>query len=140
IMRDGVIEQWATPHQIYHRPVSREVAAFVGSGVFLPGIVRSADAVAVAGTEVSGTVEPAFSAGQQVEVLLRPDDIVEDPAGQAATVQAKSFRGPTIIFELLLENGEQVLASLSADRDYEIGTVLKVAIAPAHLVLFSRRS
>jgi iron(III) transport system ATP-binding protein len=41
VMADGAIAQWDTAYNLYHRPVSRFVADFVGQGVFLPGRVRS---------------------------------------------------------------------------------------------------
>ena len=37
VMRDGLIEQWATPYDLYHRPATRFVAEFVGSGTFVVG-------------------------------------------------------------------------------------------------------
>ena len=39
IMRDGRIAQWATPYALYHEPASRDIAEFIGRGVFLPGVV-----------------------------------------------------------------------------------------------------
>jgi ABC-type Fe3+/spermidine/putrescine transport system ATPase subunit len=36
VMRDGRIEQWDSAYNLYHRPVNRFVADFVGQGVFLP--------------------------------------------------------------------------------------------------------
>ena len=39
VMNAGRIEQWGTPHDLYHRPASRFVAGFVGQGVFVPGEV-----------------------------------------------------------------------------------------------------
>ena len=39
IMRNGRIEQWDTPYQLYHEPRTRFVADFIGQGLFLPGTV-----------------------------------------------------------------------------------------------------
>jgi multiple sugar transport system ATP-binding protein len=52
IMRDGVIQQLDTPHNIYNRPVNLFVAGFIGSPSmnFVTG-------------EVSGAGEPRFTAG-----------------------------------------------------------------------------
>jgi len=136
VMRDGTVAQWGTPHGVYHHPVSRDIAAFLGRGVFLEGIVRSADAVEISGVTVRGDISSQFHPGDQVDVLLRPDDIVEDASGITATVQRKAFRGPTIVYTLLLSNDQTVLASLSAETDYGLGAKLSVRIAPAHLVLF----
>ena len=37
VMREGVIEQTGSPHDLYTRPASRFVADFIGSANFLPG-------------------------------------------------------------------------------------------------------
>jgi len=37
VMMHGQLQQWAKPYQVYHEPVSRPVAEFVGEGVFLVG-------------------------------------------------------------------------------------------------------
>ena len=44
IMRDGRIEQFGTPQQLYDAPVNRYVADFVGESNFLSGKVAAADA------------------------------------------------------------------------------------------------
>ena len=53
VMKNGVIQQLATPHDIYHRPVNLFVAAFIGSpGMnFVPGTI--ADGRFLASSEVS---------------------------------------------------------------------------------------
>ena len=43
IMREGILEQWTSPHEIYHQPKNRFVADFIGSGVFLSGYVKGSD-------------------------------------------------------------------------------------------------
>ena len=34
VMKQGVIEQWDAPYNLYHRPATRFVADFIGQGVF----------------------------------------------------------------------------------------------------------
>src|SRR6185436_11370528 len=36
VLHEGRIQQWASAYDLYHRPVNRFVADFVGQGVFLP--------------------------------------------------------------------------------------------------------
>lgn len=138
VMGDGVITQWGTPHDIYHHPVNRDVASFVGSGVFLDGVVTGENAVQVAGENLHGKIDSSFAIGVTVDVLLRPDDVVADEKGRAAKVKRKAFKGPTIVYTLLLESGETVLASLSAETDYSENDTIRVRIKPAHLVMFPR--
>ena len=39
VMAKGGIQQWASAYKLYHQPVNRFVADFVGQGAFLPGVV-----------------------------------------------------------------------------------------------------
>ncbi len=138
VMRNGVIAQWGTPHEIYHQPVDRDVAAFVGGGVFVEGVVQSTRSIAVCGVELNGAVPPRFPPGDTVDVLLRPDDVHADPAGMPAIVRSKVFRGPTLQCTLQIETGEAVLASMPADAELVEGQSVNIRIEPAHLVLFPR--
>ena len=42
VMRDGRLEQWDAPYELYHRPATRFVADFIGQGVFIAGEIVSA--------------------------------------------------------------------------------------------------
>lgn len=136
VMRDGVVAQWGTAHEIYHQPVDRHVADFVGRGVVLPARVTGPDRIEVAGMAAGGAVPQSFAPGAEADLLLRPDDIVESPNGVVARVVDRSFLGPTIVYGLELAGGERVLASLPAHREHGLGATLRIAIRPAHLVLF----
>jgi len=77
VMTDGKIQQIGTPSEIFGRPVSGEVARFVGVETILPGKVRADRdgllAVEVEGAEIQavGSIEP----GAAVLVCLRPEDL-----------------------------------------------------------------
>ena len=98
VMYKGVIQQLATPKEIYTRPRNRFVAGFVGtpSMNFLKGKVEDADSMLVqmeCGSRISLKGYPAdksLSAGQEVEVGVRPEhwSLKEKPAG-AATIDAE---------------------------------------------------
>jgi ABC-type sugar transport system ATPase subunit len=77
VLRGGVLEQFATPHDIYNNPVSRFVAGFMGSPPmnFAKGVV-SADAREL--TLNDGVTIPApkgVSAGQLIEAGFRPEHV-----------------------------------------------------------------
>ncbi len=139
VMRDGRIAQWGTPHEIYHQPIDRNVAAFVGRSVLLPVRILDRDRMRAAGQELRLPVPDGFAPGTDADLLLRPDDVVEDDQGIGAKVVQRSFRGPTIIYAVQLQSGGPVLqASLPAHRDYVEGAPIRVSIRPAHVVLFPR--
>lgn len=136
VLRDGTVAQWGSAYEIYHRPVDRYVADFVGRGVVLPARVIDANSVAVGGTVVEGAVPDAFCSGDHAGLLLRPDDVVEDQSGLPARVVHRSFLGPTIVYTLAFADGTELLASLPAHRDHAHDALVSVALRPPHLVLF----
>jgi len=50
VLLAGRIEQLAPPQELYHRPATRFVAAFVGAADFLPGVVTAQGIVTEVGT------------------------------------------------------------------------------------------
>jgi iron(III) transport system ATP-binding protein len=75
--------------------------------------------------------------GTCVEILLRPDDIVPDPAGRIeARIVGKAFKGAETLYTLALETGTRLLSLFPSHRDYEIGERVRVRVAADHLVSF----
>jgi iron(III) transport system ATP-binding protein len=70
VMWDGRIVQDGNPEELYHRPVSRGVAAFVGDAQFLPGEGHGRRVA----TEL-GELPASGGATGPVEVMLRPESI-----------------------------------------------------------------
>jgi ABC-type sugar transport system ATPase subunit len=110
IMREGRIEQWDTPYNLYHRPATRHVADFIGQGVFLPGEVLSRQVVEVELGRLDSEVPMDCASelrecqrGCRLDVLLRPDDVIHDDASEVkAEVVAKAFRGAEFLYTLRL--------------------------------------
>ena len=91
VMRAGSIEQIGTPEELYTTPATAFVASFVG-------LSNPIDAQLTSGSvEVYGTSIAALGERQPdgpVTALVRPEDIVIDPAGTIdATVLTSSFLG-----------------------------------------------
>ena len=90
-MRRGQILQIGTAEQIYRRPVSRAVAAFVGETNLLPGKVVERSARALSADSVAGTLpsttEFPFAPGDDVLISIRPEcfRFVNEGAGNLAS-------------------------------------------------------
>lgn len=81
VMREGTIEQEASPHDIYARPVTRFVANFVGESNMLDGELHYGDFVFG-----GGRIDSPRGAGQPdgpCWIMIRPELIVIEPAGEA---------------------------------------------------------
>jgi iron(III) transport system ATP-binding protein len=144
IMHEGEIKQWDSAYNLYHRPVSRFVADFVGQGVFLPGNVRSAREVDIELGALRGDIPEiceigcdACGKGCQVDVLLRPDDIVHvDASRMRAVVLHKAFRGAEILYTLRLASGRKVLALVPSHHNHALGEQIGIRLDVDHVVAF----
>ncbi len=98
VMRDGHIEQLATPTEVYSRPTTAFVAEFVGLSNRLAGTV-SGQTVTVRGRDLP-LVDPSVPAGP-VTALVRPEAVTlaSDSTAEAGpltgTVIAVTFLGAT---------------------------------------------
>ncbi len=139
VMEHGKIVQFDTPYNIYHEPVSRFVADFVGLGNLIPATVLDNNSLETVFGVLKGTIDPAFSKGEVVDLLVRPDDIPHDDSSQVtAIVEGKRFLGAEFLYTLRLPNGHSVLCYAPSHHDHEIGKPLGIGLDLEHLVLFPR--
>jgi iron(III) transport system ATP-binding protein len=133
VLHQGRIQQWDSPYNLYHRPANRFVADFVGQGVFLP-----ATALQEGRLEIElGVLEGNADGRHQVEVLLRPDDVVHDDAAPTrAEVLHKAFRGAEILYTLRLESGRKVLALVPSHHNHALGEKIGIRLDVDHVVAF----
>jgi iron(III) transport system ATP-binding protein len=109
VINHGRVEQVGAPEEIYGRPSSRFVAEFVGESNLLAGSVATGDVgVRLPFGEIACDVRGA-PAGTGIDVCIRPEDVVLEAPGAAATA-ANSFAGTVTRREYL---GEHI--SLSVD-------------------------
>ncbi|MBR9812790.1 ABC transporter ATP-binding protein [bacterium] len=137
VINAGAIQQWATPYDLYHRPANRFVAGFVGEGVLLAG-QRDADGRVT--TEL-GLLrgEQVGTEDKEVDVLLRPDDIIHDDASPlCATVVRKAFRGAQILYTLELASGARVLSLVPSHHNHRMHEPIGIRLATDHVVAFAR--
>ncbi|MCC7067652.1 MAG: ABC transporter ATP-binding protein [Burkholderiales bacterium] len=137
VLRDGHLEQWDTAYNLYHRPASRFIADFVGEGVFLPArVIDPTHLDSELGT-LALSSPTSRSAGDEVELLLRPDDVIHDDASTTtAKVVARLFRGAQFLYTLELASGRQVLALVPSHHNHRIGEAIGVRVEPDHVVAF----
>jgi iron(III) transport system ATP-binding protein len=148
VMNAGRIEQWDVPYNLYHRPVTRYVADFIGQGAFVPGSVLPSDQVSIELGVLNGRIPQdcrigcdACGKGCHVEVLLRPDDIVHDDSSTlTAEVAQKTFRGAEILYTLKLDSGRKVLAMVSSHHNHAIGDRIGIRLDVDHVVAFSEEN
>lgn len=144
VMNEGEIQQWDTAYQLYHCPANRFVANFIGQGVFLPGKVLDSHQIEIELGVLNGNIHQdqikiSDVNGQHsnVDVLLRPDDIVHDDASTLQAVVAhKAFRGADILYTLRLASGSMVLSLVPSHHNHAIGEKIGIRLEADHVVAF----
>jgi len=147
VMHAGRMAQWDTPYNLYHRPRLRFVADFIGQGKLLPGQVQTGCLIRTELGDLDGLLAGpdgnadgatcAFSG--EVDVLLRPDDVVHDDASpMRAEVLHKAFRGAEFLYTLKLPSGQQVLSLVPSHHNHAVGEQIGIQLAADHVVAFRR--
>ncbi len=138
VMKDGRLQQWDAPYELYHRPATRFVADFIGQGVFVRGEVleNGTFRTDVGIVQANGA---AWGTGEQVDLLLRPDDVIHDDASELrAEVCQRAFRGADFLYTLRMANGTELLSLVPSHHDHSIGEHIGVRIEPDHVIAFKR--
>ena len=148
VMHQGKIQQWDVPYNLYHRPANRFVADFIGQGVLLPGVVSAGTNVEMElgqlvsdmPVECSETCTGCHD-GCEVDVLLRPDDVVHDDRSPLqAEVLHKAFRGAEILYTLRLASGATVLSLVPSHHNHALGEQIGIRLDADHVIAFKRAS
>jgi len=139
VLQEGHIQQWDSPYNLYHRPANRFVADFVGQGVFLPARAVNGSQLEIELGVLKGQVGAENRLGaRDLEVLLRPDDVVHDDAAPTqAEVVHKAFRGAEILYTLRLASGRKVLALVPSHHNHAIGERIGIRLDVDHVVAFT---
>ena len=133
----GKLQQWDTAYNLYHEPANRFVADFIGQGAFLKGSLSSPEAVNTEIGLVQGNRAYGWPIGTQVDLLLRPDDILPDENSELfGTVTQKAFKGAEILYTLELNRGIKVLSLFPSHHDHAIGEKVGIRIAADHMIVF----
>jgi multiple sugar transport system ATP-binding protein len=150
VMKDGIIQQFGTPREIYNDPANLFVAGFMGSPPmnFIPlrlqrregslvGLLDSADGhCELPLGEVDNELE-----GRQLVLGIRPEQIQVGgaAAGMRAGVQVLEPTGPdTLAFVEI--NQTKVCVRLAPDAAPRVGEILDLQFAPDKVLLFDAQS
>ncbi|WP_027134866.1 ABC transporter ATP-binding protein [Geminicoccus roseus] len=159
VMKDGILQQFGTPAEIYDRPANAFVATFMGSPAMnlldaeivangpsralrLDGVPGDAGTLPIPSTADPDDLKP----GQKVVLGLRPEWIAEPGMGRAREVQPLPFTvdvleptGPDMFLALRLGEVE-LMGRLPADAHVQEGQTLTLDVDYAKAVLFDRQS
>ena len=144
VLKDGYVEQFGTPMELYHHPQTKFVAGFIGQPNmnFLPAKVTGADASGLTvelagGVTVTLPVEAdAARPGDMVEVGLRPENVALADEGLPMTVGVLERLGGVSITYGEVGDRLKFCAALDGDAAIERGSVIHLAFDPAAAHVF----
>lgn len=154
VMKDGIIQQFGTPQQIYNDPANQFVASFIGSPPmnFIPVHLTKEDGRVLALLE-SGQARCELPLGLATEELdgreiilgIRPEQVALGAGegnglpGIRAEVQVTEPTGPDLLVFVTL-NQTKVCCRLAPDVACQVGDSLNLLFDPARVLLFDANS
>jgi spermidine/putrescine transport system ATP-binding protein len=142
VMNAGRVEQLGSPEELYERPQTRFVADFMGTTNLLRGVVESG-AMRLASGELVAAPVGGLSAGDPVELSVRPECITFASAGAAgslaACVEQAAYLGTSLSYLVRTPGGLglSVLVPKGATR-MPVGSDVAVAWSPADALVVGR--
>ena len=137
VMHGGKILQWDTPYELYHQPVNRYIADFIGRGVFVKGVVQPNNFVQIEIGELELDQNHPHAPGDVIDLLLRADDIEHDDKCQLqAEVVRKTFRGANFLYTLKLNSGIEIFAFVPSHHNHAVGEKIGIHLVADHVVTF----
>lgn len=131
VLRAGKLEQLDRPEVVFHAPVNRFVASFMGEADFLPARA-GADGQLVTEAGPCPCPDPALE-GDGLEVMVRPHEVAfaPDPEGGARVVRAE-FQGGFVLHELELASGRRLRSLQPHNVSVPPGTRVSVRLVHEH--------
>jgi putative spermidine/putrescine transport system ATP-binding protein len=129
VLRDGRLEQIASPDELYERPATAFVAEFVGTMNRVPATVRDGE------VELLGTRRPLAGAAPgsgALVALVRPESLVvdADPAGGGRVV-TRTFSGASTRIAVALPGGVEVKVDVASAAGADLTPGTAVTVRPA---------
>lgn len=139
VLKDGTIQQWDVPYNLYHEPANRFVAGFVGQGGFIPGKALGPDTIESELGIIHGNRAYKWTEGTLVDVLIRPDDIVYDADSDLKPkVVEKTFAGTSTLYRFRCSEDTEFEALFRSHLDFHLGEHVPVRVEADHLIAFER--
>jgi multiple sugar transport system ATP-binding protein len=157
VLKDGVVQQVDTPLNIYHHPVNRFVAGFIGSPTmnFMNGTISANGKLTFhqEGTPLTIAMPPSFESrmkpviGKPITLGIRPEHIfAHKPVGVDATspfeasVEVVEPVGNEIFVYFSTGSGNQYVARLATDVPPEVGKPFSMMLDISKIHIFDRQT
>ena len=139
VMHQGRVQQNDSAYNLYHRPLNRFVAEFIGEGALLPGVVADEDTITTDLGEIKGNLPESCKHQDNVDVLIRPENVIlGDDKENRAVITERYFRGSGYLYSLKTSGGVELLSLISGSKALQIDQSISVRLQIERPVVFSR--
>ncbi len=139
VMSEGEIQQIGTPTDIYNEPANSFVADFIGESNILNGLMVHDCLVDVAGAEIP-CVDKGFGENQQVDVVIRPEDIEvstdTENAQFVGKITSSIFKG--VHYEMLAESDKGYEFLIQNYKHFEVGQTIGMNVIPDNIHIMKK--
>ena len=139
VLRDGRLEQFGTPLELFNNPDNRFVAGFIGSPAmnFLKGEIAEGGVALVAGGHIPLGPRSGVGQGDAIELGIRPRDISIAKTGgvKGEVTEVEQLGSESYIF-VTLPSGEPLVIHQAGQTDIAIGQTVAVKLAPEAVHIF----
>ena len=139
VMHQGRVQQNDSAYNLYHRPLNRFVAEFIGEGALLPGVVADEDTITTDLGEIKGNLPESCKHQDNVDVLIRPENVIlGDDKENRAVITECYFRGSGYLYSLKTSGGVELLSLIPGSEALQINQSISVRLQIERPVVFSR--
>ena len=139
VMHQGRVQQNDSAYNLYHRPLNRFVAEFIGEGALLPGVVADEDTITTDLGEIKGNLPESCKHQDNVDVLIRPENVIlGDDKENRAVITERYFRGSGYLYSLKTSGGVELLSLIPGSGALQIDQSISVRLQIERPVVFSR--
>ncbi len=139
VMSEGEIQQIGTPTDIYNEPANSFVANFIGESNILNGLMIHDCLVKVADAEIP-CVDKGFGENQQVDVVIRPEDIEvsrnTENAQFVGKITSSIFKG--VHYEMLAETDKGYEFLIQNYKHFEVGQTVGMNVIPDNIHIMKK--
>jgi multiple sugar transport system ATP-binding protein len=149
VLQDGMVQQIGAPMDLYHNPANAFVAGFIGSPSmnFLDVDVKAVNGNRI--TVANPSLDPveitarhgSYTAGGKARLGIRPQYLTPETDRRSGQLHGKvaltERLGAETVVEVTLATGKSVIAALTRDAVYPLGSEISLSFNPTEAHLFS---
>ena len=151
VLAHGIVQQFAKPEEIYHRPATGFVASFIGRPNRFCGHlkVQGASRATVElpnGLRLPTALAQGIADGDAVDVVVRQEDIrivgADETATLEGTIALRSFVGARVQYVISIGAVELIAetSSSGAHAALEVGMPVRLALDPLHVYVNKKQT